>query len=246
MVQNEMGVELMSWTDRGSIKVIKFLRDKYKSKMFVETGTYKGVNMQLQIQNFVYYAGCESNRKYTKEAFKRATKINKPNIFVWNVKSPQFLKEWKEKDIFVEPFPIIYLDAHFYNKKLPKNKRFVVKDELNALRGMRDCIIIIHDFANGLGHIKYDGIDLDMKILNEGLYLVNPQFHFYTNTLEGCDIIKTKKDVEELGLDWDDEMKSTLKFVWSKPEKTFRGILYCLPTALTKEEMEELKLREWQ
>jgi hypothetical protein len=240
----------MSWTDRGSIKVIKYLRDKYKIRHFIETGTYKGTNTLLQSQNFDCIMTCEINKEYYKETCNKVFMLNKSNaivIFLYNESSPKFLK-WinKTKDFLNDNIPLFYLDAHFYNSKLPKSKRFVVKNELKALRGFGKSIIVIHDFDNGLGHIRYDDVDLDMNLLKNNLYFVNPGFYFYTNTLEGCDIVKTKKDIKELGLPWDEEMKSTLKFVWSKPIKTFRGILYCLPTKLTDKEIKEMKLREWK
>lgn len=235
----------MSWTDKGALKVIWYLRDKYKVKQFIETGTYKGVNLLAHRGKFEELVSCEKVREYFNIACKRTNYYNSNNsIFIWNVESPIFLKEWRQHEMF-NGTPIIYLDAHFYNKTLPKRKRFVVLDELKALRGFSNCIIIIHDFDNNLGHITYDGVSLDMDLLTLELFLVNPGFHFYTNTLESCDIVKTKKDITNLGLTWDKEMQDTLKFIHSKPCKTYRGILYCLPSKLSKKEMTTLGLREW-
>ena len=168
----------------------------------------------------------------------------KNNICLWHELSPIFLKEWKEQDLFGKN-PIIYLDAHFYDKSLPKNKRFVVVDELKALEEMKRCIIIIHDFDNNLGHITYDGIPLDMKLVKPFLLKVNPKFYFYTNTLAGCNIIKNSYELENENLHGYIEVLDNLKYVWSKPEKTYRGILYCLPFKLTNKEIFNLGLRKW-
>ena len=138
---------------------------------------------------------------------------------------------------------IIFLDAHFYIKGCKNNKeRFVVLQELEKLKNTKNVILIIHDFDNGLGHITYDGISLDMNLLRKDLLMVNPNFHFYTNELSSCDIVDEKgKDVRKMGLPYDKEMKSTLKFVHSKPVKTFRGLLYCLPKRVKIEGLKEIK-----
>ena len=149
--------------------------------------------------------------------------------------SPKFLIKMKDK--FKKGIKFIYLDAHFYDSTLPPEKRFVVLDELNALEDTKNCIIAIHDFDNGkFGHITYDGQQLNFALLSEKLKNVNKDFHYYTNT--GCDIIKSGK---EIGLEDDEEMLGTLKFVWSAPEKTKRGLLYCVPKEL---DLTKYKLRE--
>ncbi len=214
----------MSWTDKQSIRVINYLRDKFKIKEFVETGTHKAINATLHSKNFEYV--------YTCDIVDNGIGFSS-NVFFVQDESYRFL------EFFDKKIPVIfYLDAHFYNKKLPKSKRFVVKDELKALKGHAKSIIIIHDFDNNLGHIVYDGISLDMKLLKPYLNKVNPKFHYYTNTLESCDIMKVKEATTH-------DMMDNLKYVWSRPVKTYRGILYCLPKALTEKEMKKLGLREW-
>jgi hypothetical protein len=131
---------------------------------------------------------------------------------------------------------MFYLDAHFYNPKLPKSKRFVVLDELKSLKGRKDAIIIIHDFDNGLGHCRYDGIRLGMNILKNPLKKVNPKFYLYTNRLESCDIMKPEETNDPV-------MQDNLNYAWSEPRLTYRGILYCLPKRLSKKELEVLGLR---
>jgi hypothetical protein len=236
----------MSWTDKKAVEVIKFIRDKFKVTQFVETGTFKGINLQLHSKNFKSVVGCELVKDYYFESCERLCgKLIEGEAYIWNESSPVFLKSWISQGLF-DKMPIIYLDAHFYDAKLPKNKRFVVIDELKALKGFKDCIIIIHDFKNNLGHINYDNIPLDFGLLESHLNKVNPEFHFYTNTLEGCDIVKNDiDDIKAAGLPIDEVVLDNLKYVWSSPVKTYRGILYCLPSKLSDKEMRKLGLTKW-
>jgi len=226
----------MSWTDKQSIKVINYLRDKYKVDVFVETGTFRGINAEFQSKNFRWVYTCEKVKKFYNEAQKRLDKCE--NVVCMNKDSRSFLKDWKEDNI------IFYLDAHFYNPKLPKNKRFVVLDELKSLKNNMECIIIIHDFDNNkYGHITYDGISLDMKLLREDLLNVNPSFNFYTNNK--CDIVKpNSEDIVKAGLNVDYDTLNNLEYAWSKPRLTKRGLLYCLPTELNKKEITKLGVRK--
>lgn len=228
----------MSWTDKQSIKVMKYFRDKYKIKTLIETGTFKGINAQLHSKNFDIVYTCENHKLYYNEAEKRLRSYN--NVINELQDSPSFLKSFSETKY------IFYLDAHFYNPKLPKKERFVVLKELDNMKKSKDSVIIIHDFDNGLGHITYDGIDLDLNLIRGRLKRINKNFHFYTNTLEGCDPVKpTMKDIIKSGLNVDEETLSNLEYAWKLPRLTYRGLLYCLPTKLTKKEMKKLGLREW-
>lgn len=220
----------MSWTDNKAIKVIKFLRDKFKIDLFIETGTFKGINAELHSKNFKKVYTIERLEEFWEESKKRLDKYD--NVITLLGDSSDWLR------MFCQGREIYYLDAHFYDPKLPKKKRFVVLDELKALKGNKDCIIIIHDFDNNLGHITYDGISLDLDLIRKDLFNVNPKFHLYTNTLEGCDIRKPKW--------WQDKQtKDNLKYAHKTPRLTYRGILYCLPKKLTKKEMNNLGLRKW-
>src|SRR3990167_5930206 len=94
-------------------------------------------------------------------------------------------------------------------------------------------------------NITYDGIDLDFSLLKKSLKNVNKNFHYYTNSLSSCDIVKNNEvSIYEAGLEFDEETRSSLDFVWSSPIKTYRGILYCIPKKLSKEELNKLGLRE--
>ena len=226
----------MSWTDKKAIETIKSLRDKFNIKIFVETGTFKGINARLHAKNFQEVLTCEllkENFLSAKEKLK-----NYQNIKIFNLSSPEFLssfvKKYKEENR--NDLIIVYLDAHFYDLSLSPEKRFVVLDELKALKDFDKCIIIIHDFDNGLGHITYDGQPLDLQLIRKDLMAVNPNFKLYTNELANCDIVKpTIKDIKESGLVFDEETLDNLEYAWSSPRLTYRGILYAIPEELNKD-----------
>ena len=234
----------MSWTDSQSIKVIKYIRDKYKLTSFIETGTYMGVNAQLHSKNFQYVFTCEKVEEYYEKANKRLDKYE--NVLQWVGNSIDALNYYK---LCIEN-SMIYLDAHFYDPKMPKGKgKFVILDELKSLKGYNGPIVI-HDFDNGLGHITYDGISLDMNLLRSSLNKIRqylrPSFYFYTNELSSCDIVKPNRlSIKEAGLPFDKEVIGNLKYAWKEPRLTFRGILYCLPSRLSKKEMVNLGLKPW-
>jgi hypothetical protein len=234
----------MSWTDKKAIETIKFLRDKYKVKTFIETGAFKGINAELHSNNFENVYTCEKIKEYYDASLERLKEYS--NVKLYNLTSKEFLICSTIPPFPKEPF-IFYLDAHFYEKGCKTNReRFVVLDELKSLEGRTKSIIIIHDFKNGLGGITYDGIDLDMKLLRKPLLRVNPKFNFYTNNIEGCNpVTQNYSDIVNCGLNLDDETLDNINYAWTCPRLTYRGILYALPSKLTKEEMKKLGLRKW-
>jgi len=206
----------MSWTDKQAIRVINQIRAFYKVKTFIETGTFMGIGAEVQSKNFEKVITVENNPVYWNRAKDRLRKIK--NVEQVLDDSENFLFKFaspKEPTIF-------YLDAHFYN---PNGPRWQVKRELEAMKGMRNAIVIIHDFDNNLGHCVYDGERLGMNVVKEGLLGVNPNFHFYTNNLEGCDIMRPEEVKDPV-------MKDNLKYAWKTPRLTYRGILYATPTEL--------------
>ena len=222
----------MCWTDQGAQKTILRLKEDFNIRTFVETGTFKGVNALMQSYYFDEVLTCEVMPSYANES---AYKLrNRVNARVYQKSSPEFLKQFVEdyKRAKRSDIVFIYLDAHFYDGKLPKEDRFVILKELKALRDFPNCIICVHDFDNKeLGHITYDGTDLDFNLLKNDLRNVNSNFKYYTNTKESCDIIRIE-DVKNGKVPYifpDDETISNLEYAWSKPEKTYRGILYCTP-----------------
>lgn len=221
----------MSWTDKSSIEHIKKIRDIFKVDTFIETGTYNGMNVLTHKDNFDFIFSCEKSKEYYNIALENVHTIKrKAFISVYNQDSKGFLKTFDKN----AGNTIFYLDAHFYDPKRPKGKgKFVVLDELKTLKGFKNAIIIIHDFDNNLGHITYDGVPLDMKLLKKDLLKVNPDFKFYTNQLSSCDILKIKDTNNKA-------MKKDLIYVWSKPEKTYRGILYAVPKKINIEGLREI------
>lgn len=224
----------MSWTDKKAVETIKQLRDKFKIWSFVETGTFKGINARLHAGNFPEVLTCELMPEYFNEAKKKLEQFS--NVKIINQSSPDFLKNFVEeyKKAGRTDIVLFYLDAHFYDAKLPKEKRFVVLDELRALKGFKNGIIIIHDFDNGLGHITYDGIPLDLELIKKELLEVNPDFKFYTNELATCEVYNEKTILDSgMVIDW--ETMDNIRYANSTPRLTYRGILYALPTDIGSE-----------
>src|SRR3989344_5563040 len=102
----------MSWTDTKSVEAIKYLRDRFQVKEFIETGTFKGINARRHSKNFEKITTCEIKQEY----FNDATNNLQGYLNIKQVlgESPIFLKKIineykkeKRKDII-----IFYLDAH--------------------------------------------------------------------------------------------------------------------------------------
>lgn len=223
----------MSWTDKKALETIAKIRDTFKVKTLIETGTHMGVGARAFSCMFEKVFTTEVNTDSVRKAYETRLK-HVSNVVQVVSSSPRFLSIIKE--VIKDEIVIIYLDAHFYDEGLPKEKRFVILEELEALKGMRNCILVIHDYDNKkLGHITYDGISLDYTLLADRLIEVNPAFVFYTNTKEQCDILTvediTCSPLKEI-IPLDEVVLDNLKYVWSSEEKTYRGILYCTPSPL--------------
>jgi hypothetical protein len=239
----------MSWTDKAAIKTILQLRDDFKIEDFVETGTFKGVNAKLHSNYFKNVITCEYNEEYFYELESKRELPN--NIQVHLSDSPSFLYMYRWHYLLDStlPPPLFYLDAHFYlpeMKNESNEKKFVILRELKALSDFENCIIIIHDFdCSELGHITYDKISLNFDLVKDYLNKVNPNFKYYINCREYCDIITPEEVIEGKikGVEATEDVLDNLKYVWSSPEKTYRGILYCIPKELdlSKYALKELK-----
>lgn len=229
----------ISWTDQCALETIKQLRNEFNIETFIETGTFKGINSFVQSNNFKYVLTCDINGKYISLAIDKLK--DKKNVMIFKESSPKFLKEFIKdyKTNRLTEYVIIYLDAHFYDPKA-KNK-FVVLDELDMLRGFEKCIVIIHDFDNGMGHITYDNQPLNFQLIKERLRKVNPEFRYYTNSNEFSDI-HTPETLKRIGLDKDTEAIDNIKYAWSNERLTKRGILYCVPKEL---DLNKYKLIEY-
>ena len=219
----------MSWTDFCAIDTISKLVKKFNIDTLIETGTFRSQNARVMSSIFSNVLTCEVNDEYYWYSVNKTLFI--PNIKVMHKNSVDFLKLVSlssNKNLFY------YLDAHFYDPTLPKEEKFVVKKELKSINSNCNCIIVIHDFdtENGLGHLVYDRDSLNFDVVQSELYRINPNFVYYTNDLSTCDIV-TIDDISSNklpNLSVDNENIDSLKFVWSNPFKTYRGILYCLPT----------------
>mgnify|MGYP001589355903 FL=1 len=161
----------MSWTDKCAVRTINQLRDRFSITDFVETGAFKGINARFQSRNFFKVLTCESNKDYCFEGMANTSDCR--NVQVHLDDSEHFLREYTYKHRFDgrKDIPFFYLDAHFYRKEGP---RWQVQKELKALDGFENCVIAIHDFANGMGHCIYDGERLGMKVVGKLLKEVNP------------------------------------------------------------------------
>lgn len=220
----------MSWTDRIATEEILKLRDKFSIKTFIETGTFKGVNAKFQANNFKEVLSCDKNEGYVKIA-KNCIK-DCGNVQLYLNESDEFLRYFvdmyhrhKRTDIV-----FIYLDAHFYN---PKENKWVVVNELKALKGFTNCVLCIHDFdCEGLGHLVYDGEPLGWAAVKDDIAKVNQDFFYYTNKQEWCDIYNEKTIGGVRGITLDEDTIDTLRYANSSDEKRYRGFLYAVPNEL--------------
>jgi hypothetical protein len=216
----------MSWTDKKALAIINQLKEEFKVRYFVETGTFKGINAIVHSKNFEYVFTCENCPEYLNILNKKLS--NYYNIYCFHANSPDFLSGFIPKINKIKEPIIIYLDAHFYNPSLSMEKRFVVLEELKALKGFKNCIIIVHDFWNNkFTGITYDGINLNMNLLQKDLLNVNPDFKFYTNS--ECDVYN-EYNIKEL-ID-DTDALDNIKYANSNIDKRDRGILYVIPQEL--------------
>ena len=233
----------MSWTDKKAIETIKKLRDRFNVKILVETGTFRGVNTEVHANNFEQILTFEAVSEYYYEAKHRLKMYE--NVTVMLEDSAHGLERIKQT-LQHGPIPFFYLDAHFYDPKLPLEKRWVVVNELKALEGFGPCVIAIHDFkCNGLGHLIYDGQPLDFEFIEPYISKVNPNFHYYFNNKNGCDILTQERIVanEIPNLRCDEYVADNIKYAWSNPSKTYRGILYAVPETLDLTQFELVETR---
>jgi len=221
----------MSWTDEHILEVIKKLRDEFNVSTFVETGTFKGINAFVQANNFKHVITCEkveSNYLIAKDRLK-----NKPNVKVVHEDSSEFLRKFviDYKKNKLKETVIIYLDAHFYDPTAID--KFVVLNELKALQGFKNAIIIIHDYDNGMGHICYDGVHLGNDLIREDITKVNKKFVYYTNEPENSKVF-TEINLDKIGLEKDKDAIDNIRYAWTSERLTKRGLLFALPRKINK------------
>ncbi len=212
----------MSWTDKIATQTILKLKDEFKIKTAVVTGVARGGDVESYGHYFQKVYGVDIDDASLEIARKRTSYLR--NIRLYNMKSADFLLLYTmSKDNGITLF---YLDAHYYDPNL--KQKWVVADELKALREFPDCIIVIHDYNNGLGHLVYGGEHMGWNVVGDLIKQVNPHFHFYTNTRETCDIYN-EQTIHKSCLHVDEHILDGLRYANTSDDKRYRGILYCLP-----------------
>lgn len=223
----------MSWTDKKSVEQMLKLRDQYGISTFVETGCFRGVNLRMHSFYWEHVLSCDISEEYLK--ISREYNKDRKNVIIDKKDSASFLQSFFSNYLLNDRTDTIffYLDAHFYDKLLPYNMKWAVVNELKSLYGFKNCVICIHDFnCSSLGHCCYDGEPLGFPLVLPHLRRINPDFYYYINYKESCDIYNetTIRNVKELIID--DHILDTMRFVNSSDIKRYRGMLYCTPTKL--------------
>lgn len=230
------------WLDRDACATTEELRDEFKISTFLESGTFRGVNLKFWSYRFERVIGVEVNRDYF---WKTSNRLNgRINADVVCKDSPKFLEAFVDNYYLDERADIvlIYLDAHFYTQgeKKTKEDRWVVLRELKALAEFRNCVLAIHDFnyGKGLYGLTYDGEPLNFELVKNHLAQVNPDFSYYVNIREHCNPHTEESIVGVQGLEPDLVTLETISY-HSTDRLKYRGILYCTPKPI---DLKEYKL----
>jgi len=222
----------MCWVDKKSLEQMLLFRDKYEISDFVETGSFRGVNVRYHSFHWNNVFSCDINDDYLSIA--REYNKDRQNVCIKKQSSGSFLKDYieKYKKDGRQDIVFFFLDAHFYDPDLPANEKWVVLNELKALKGFSNCVICIHDFdCSGLGHCCYDGWPLSFPLLMQSLDDIG-DFYFYINTRETCDIHTEETIYKVKELIVNDSVLDTVRNTNSCDRLKYRGILYCTPTEL--------------
>ena len=70
----------------------------------------------------------------------------------------------------------------------------------------------------------YDGEALSWNVVEKYLQEINPNFHYYCNTKEHCDI-NTEESVHNLPITVNEDVLDGIRFANSSDVKRYRGIL---------------------
>jgi len=220
----------MCWVDKNSIKQMLKLRDDYNISQFVETGVFKGVNVRLHSFHWDKVMSCDISDEYI--AIAKDYVKDRDNIIIEKKSSADFIKgfikKYKEEDR--SDIVFFFLDAHFYDPNLPTGDKWVITHELESLKGFKNCVICIHDFdCSDLGHCCYDSQPLGFPLVLSGLLKVNPNFYFYVNNRENCEIHDEKSIYEVKELVINEEVLDNIRYANSCDRLRYRGLLYCTP-----------------
>lgn len=234
----------MWWYDQAAVEIGEKLRDEFNIRTFVESGTYRGVNLRFWSYRFNFVFGIEIDRE---NYWQTSQKIDgRPNVELICKDSSHFLSEFvtnyyqdNRTDIV-----LIYLDAHFYRQGENKTKedRWVVLKELRVLEGFKNCVLVIHDFnCQDLYGLVYDGEPLDFAVVKNGLEKINPDFSYYNNIKKHCNPHTEESIIGVEGIDPDYVTLETIHYHTRADRLKYRGILYCTPNPL---DLERFNLRE--
>lgn len=228
---------MSSWIDKIAVETTLQLKTEFNSNVFIETGTFRGVCAELYSHYFELVLTCENNKEYFDIARKRLSKYE--NVITVCDDSALFLKNVDElyRQSDDAPFVTFFLDAH------DNTTKWTVVNELKSLINFHNCMIIIHDFdCSGLGHLVRDGESLNWNSIKDEITKVNPNFHYYCNTKEYCDI-HTLETAKNIPIELDDFAIDMVNHANSMGDKKNRGILYALPKSIdiTKYKLIEFK-----
>ena len=221
----------MWWLDRNAIEIGEKLRDTLNIKEYVESGTFRGINLKFWAYRFDRVIGIEIDQERFWQTGRRLNRQINAEIICKD--SSQYLGEYVDnyyRDGRIDTV-LIYLDAHFYTpgEKKTQEDRWVVLRELKALEGFKNCVLVIHDFnCEGLYGLVYDGEPLDFALVKDELAKVNPDFSYYNNIREHCKPHTEESIVGVEGINPDYDTLETIRYHHSDKLK-YRGILYCVP-----------------
>ena len=229
----------MCWLDKKSIETMFKIRDKYSIKTFIETGVFRGVNVRFHSYHWEKVYSCDIDDEYILIAKEYTKDCN--NVIIEKKSSNVFLKDFiKQYEVDKrEDIVFIFLDAHFYDPSLPLEEKWVVVNELEALRNFKNCVICLHDFdCSGLGHCCYDGQPLGFPLVLPYLNKINSDFSLYVNTREFCNIHSEKSVFMIPEIEVNDLVIDTVRNTNSCERLKYRGLLYRTPTELDLNEFE--------
>ena len=214
------------WLDKIAFAQWLKLREKFDIKCLVETGAGDGIGARFYAYYFPKVFSCELDVEMMRGARRKV--LGKKNIFLFHQSSPTFLGRFRrfyERGKMADTI-LFFLDAHWY-------KNWPVLDELQALQGFGNCVIIIHDFKiGGLGYVSYNGQDLDLDFVRRDLMAVNPNFRLYHNDRETACTYSKEEIAQVPGIVLDKETEWVLNYAWSSEAKKHRGMLYAIPGSL--------------
>lgn len=230
----------MSWTDKVAVEEVLKLRDEFNIKTAIATGTFRGIDVELYAHHFDEVLSMDIEPEYLGIARERLGKYKNVELFLmpsWEFLSI-FVKQYCEQGR--DDYIFIYLDAHFFDPDF--QDRWVVVKELKALKGFKEAILCLHDFdCQGLGHLIYGGEHLGRSVVGEHIQQVNPDFCYYTNKRDYCDIYN-EETVRELPITVDEYVIDSIRFANSSDIKRYRGILYATPRKL---DLDKFRLVEY-